>query len=251
MGNLEPVTRRPCIIGLLALALAGCSDSVGRVPACPEVHEAAHEVATEAVEHLEAARGRRRLQVAESCASIATALTGAPVEVPRPLTHAHAEELCSAALAAIEHRLELAELSAELLVFGGCERDEPGEDACLSDCGASSTCDPSCAAWAVFRAGCVDPELAVSSTDASLSAAIAEHFPPILALDLFVANHYGDGMDALDPALAALVADLGRAPGCLDRRAHAEALRERSELAFGELIDLLSWVRIPRMSIEP
>lgn len=245
----EPARLRTTLV-VAFIAISGCSESVESVPSCPDGEQQEHAAAVRAVEYLEAVRGRTRLDVTEACAAMTADLTPAEPAIERPLAHEAAAAICADALAHIEEHLdEDVELAAELTRFGGCDRHRPAEEACLLACGPSESCALACDATAVFRAGCLLPVLEASSDDVALAATISEHFPVILALDLYIANFNGEGMDSLEVVLPALGESLAREPGCEHLSPTAAELDARAALAFGELIDLVSWVRVTRMSI--
>ena len=235
-------------IGFVVVCCGGCDSAVDVVPPCdaPPEEIAAVERASG---HLEAFRGRMRLSVTQSCADIARDLTGDGVAVDRPLDQGEAEAICGEAKPAIEERLDDgAELGAEVTDFGDCYPYGAAEAECLAECGQSPICELACNASGVFQAGCRFPSIRVESTDPELLATMQQHFAPILALDLFVAKDASAGMDDHRRAIADTRTNLGDGASCEAQR-FALAEREReSELAYDELIELLSWMRISRLT---
>lgn len=227
---------------------AGCDGATTVVPPCnaPAAELGAVERASG---HLEAFRGRMRLSVTQSCAFIAQDLTGDGITVDRPLDQDEAEAVCGEAKPAIEQRLDDgAELGAEVTDFGDCYPYAAAEAECLTECGQSTTCAAACNASGVFQAGCRFPTIVVESTDPELLATMQQHFAPILALDLFVAKDAGAGMDDHRRAIADTRSALGEGASCEAQRFALDENERASELAYDELIELLSWMRISRLT---
>jgi hypothetical protein len=236
-------------IAMLAISHWGCTTTIEVVAPCAANSD--EQAAVErAVGHLQAFSGRRRLAVARACAEITFDLTGEALPVDRPLSQASAKAICAVAKPAIESRLDDdTELAGELEDYGGCFPFLAAVQDCLDDCGASDVCDDACGASGIFQGGCRLPRLRVESNDPTLGATMKDNFGPILALDLFVARDAGDGMDRLEAALATIRADLGDSRSCGSERSALDELNADAKAAHAELIDLLSWMRISRLSI--
>ncbi len=235
--------------GIVLLPVVGCGSEIAVVPPCPVSPQEVHAVET-AARHLDAFRGRQRLSVTTACAGLVNELTGGEVALQRPLSQPSAFAICAQGKAAVEERLATdIEVAAGVVDFGGCDRHLAAEQTCRTDCGDTPLCISACAAASMFQAGCRAPVLEVASTDGDLERALQTHFGAILALDLFVANHAGDGKDHLDAASVQLRGELGDGRACASERAALDAVSEASETTFREVIDLLSWVRLSRLPI--
>ena len=234
-----------------ALLLCACSTSVDVVPPCD--HDRREFAAVQhGAQHLQAFVGRWRLRVVVGCVDLSAALTGVEPSVGRPLSQQDGAEVCAAAKAEIERRLDDGiELGAALHDVGDCFDHQAAGRACLDDCGASLVCTQACEATSVFQSGCRLPTLRVESNDPELRDAVQAHFAPILALDLFVAQDAGDGVDKLDQALTGHADHLADQPACAAERNSVSSWQSNSERAFDDLIDLLQWVRISRLKELP
>lgn len=228
--------------------VAACGAEITVVPPC-DAPVAELAVIHSTIGHLQAFRGRRRLAVARACAAIASDLTGEDSSIQRALSQEDAAEVCARAKAAIEERLDGgADLAAAIIDFGGCYPFEEAAVTCATDCGTTDTCQTACDALAAFQAGCRDPTIVVESSDPQLAQTIEDHFAPILALDLFVSRHAGDAKDIFDPAADAVLNALG-GQRCASERITLQASLDDADTAYDELLDLLTFVRISRLTV--
>lgn len=228
--------------------MAGCGAEITVVPPCDSDPSELRAV-TEAAGHIESFRGRRRLLVTRRCAAITADLTGTDVHVQRALSQADAAAICADAKETIESRLDGgAELAAAIVDFGACYPFTEASDVCVADCGPSAICERACEAVAAFRAGCREPTIVVESSDDELGDAIETHFPPILALDLFVSRFAGDHKAPFDEAADALLDTLA-GQRCASERAAIANRRADADRAYEELQNLLTFVRISRLTV--